>query len=459
MSYIVNNLLAESRVSDFQKKYADKINQSDFNKIIGRDPSRNYKYIDWAGKILSKDSDLDVDDLMSDIALFHNKIRGRDIYSLKNYDQLHDLVHPARSEKLTKRQQLYRDATVLLNDDHWLIVAPNTHEQSRFFGGSTSWCISTSNSEHWNDYYDKNGNELVFVIDRTKKQGDSHWKVCVVSGPGDNDVEDSELRDVYDRIISGNAKKEYIKYLGDSVVQIIDDHLYYHEGTSRQQEYQDKEEQEKIDKYIEDNALNDLVKYYFKYYLDRLPDYIKYALDEDEMVQFLKDNIKEETLDSIISRFAYNQTSHSGTDGLGWIPDKTRFDKYLTDDDRDDEHDIFYYYANEYVFKNRSLIAFHEYISSAMNSVNYNNLMEQFDLNSAIEDVISKHYRVINAANQMHFPSWPVSIERVTVHNLNDVLNLFKKYGHTQLADAIVAYSTGHLREIKYKKMATLIHL
>ena len=454
------SLLLESRISDFKKKYGSELAPADINYIISKDPSKNQKYLDWIGKtiVAAKEDDdwISPEEIMADIALFHKNIKGVDLYSLKSFDQLQSLVH--KPTQPSSRQKILQGADIIVNDKNWLVVAPRTHDASMFFGGGTRWCISTSSEEHWNDHYNKNGEAIIMLKNRKLTPNRFDWKICITVDPNDDNLDYAQMYDIKDHA-SSIRNSNFYSYVPEYVVDKIERYLQNeHDGISRQEEYQKKEEEEKLNSYIEEDAADDLIKYYFKYYFSNLPDYITDTLDEDKLKQFLIKNLTQEKFNSIISRFAYNQVSNYGHDQLGYIPNKNMFDRLVSDDDYDNETNDFYYYANAYLFQNASLLGFHKYIEGSMSRTNYDRLTDIFDLNAIIEDVINKQYQLLNNQNQTTFVNIPATIERVVIHNLNDALTLFRKYGYTQLADAIVSYSTGPLREINYKKLAILIH-
>ena len=51
----------------------------------------------------------------------------------------------------------------LFDRDGILVVAPQTHEAMRYWGGGTKWCIATSNESHWNSYFSDNSIIVILV--------------------------------------------------------------------------------------------------------------------------------------------------------------------------------------------------------------------------------------------------------------------------------------------------------
>lgn len=454
-------LFVESRITDFRKKYGNYLNYDDMMKLIRLDPSKNQKYLDWAGKILTKEPELDVEDLMRDLSLFHAKIRGKDIYSLKTFDALHDLVHPnAATKPMTKRQQMYHGAKVLVNNENWLIVAPQTHEQSRFFGGSTSWCISTSNVTHWNNHYYENGETLIFIIDKTKKQGDSLWKVAVVSDPGINTIEYSELRNTNDNVIVKPQKLHYLEHLGNENIDLINDYISSADSESRQEKYLQQKQEDAINEYIEDgNAESDLLRYYFKFYVDILPNYITKNLDEDKLKEFLIENLGKEVFDRIVINVAYSEMFYHGHENLGYIRDKRQFEQFVEENTDKDEANDFYYYARQYVLTNPVFSKFIDIITDAIGKDKYYIIDRALDIDGALEDIITRYAARHNQMAQQTFPNIPPTFEKLIPRDLNQIIDLLHRFGHDKIANQITAYSSTNIQESIYKKMAILLHL
>lgn len=226
-------LLTESRIGDFRKMLTGVVNQSIVDDIIQKDTSKNHKYLLWIGTILKMEPETPVDELLKNVELF-GKIGGAtDIYSFKDYDSLLDFLNKRSKEVSSgKLQTIYRGIKKIGEDKRWQVIAPKTHDASRYFGGGTSWCISTSNSEHWDNYFYKN--TIVFIKDRSKKPDDKMFKVAVIgkgnsnlynSGEKEKDVDELlssvDLFDSEDVKLSETTSRQFLLQLPNDLIESI----------------------------------------------------------------------------------------------------------------------------------------------------------------------------------------------------------------------------------------------
>jgi hypothetical protein len=136
-----------------------------------------------------------------------------------------------------KMAQIKAGSHTIKDDKRWLVVAPQTHDASRYFGGGTSWCISTSNDRYWKDYY--YAQTIVMIKDRTKKPDNDLFKVAIVGNAyeqlWDTNQDDKlnkirelvkhvDLYNVNDNKLSGDQK---INYLGQLPEDLIEDLMNY----------------------------------------------------------------------------------------------------------------------------------------------------------------------------------------------------------------------------------------
>ena len=99
--------------------------------------------------------------------------------SPKNIDSYDDLSQLERvmdemdaiQTKKEKEKEAKSGVDKLYEDDRWLLVKPNTHEGSCYYGSSTKWCTASKDyPRHFKDY--SKAGLLFYIIDKTKDVGD-----------------------------------------------------------------------------------------------------------------------------------------------------------------------------------------------------------------------------------------------------------------------------------------------
>ena len=297
-SYIYNNMtlfehiLIESRVDDFKNLLRKKFSIDYVLKIVNRDTSKNHKNLMWIGKILMTEPDINDENLFKNLEIF-NKVGGStDLYSFKDYGTFLDFLEKRSKEvQMGKMAQIKAGTKTLNNDKRWLVVAPQTHDASKYFGGGTSWCISTSNDKYWKDYY--HTKTIVMIKDRSKKPDNLLFKVAIVGNASerfwrtnsDNKldkitelVKHVNLWDTDDVIL--NPLEKQINYLNQLPEDLIDDLMNYFNDddiSERQYSYYYDLAIEKFDEGGKDELLKQLYKATIKYLDANDTD-----LDEDE---------------------------------------------------------------------------------------------------------------------------------------------------------------------------------
>jgi len=204
---LVANLLFENRVQAVKKKYSG-IPEKVWDVFTRLDPSGGrQKYIDWIARswIQSAQEDRPTpENLMAWVKELHQ--RKVDINA---FATLADLERKATGEAMGgKRAQLMRGAHIFLDNVDWLIVSPFKHASSKFYGGSTEWCVSTSNVSYWYDYASKGA--LVFIKNRHLEFHDPLWKVAIYweDGQSSDDIYEWGWYDKYDHSLSTEETKD-----------------------------------------------------------------------------------------------------------------------------------------------------------------------------------------------------------------------------------------------------------
>jgi hypothetical protein len=218
---IENILLAEGRVEDFEKAYARKLGLNACRALEAGDPSGNHKYLDWAGRRMVAEPDTEPEHLMSLLALFHQKVRKTDIYSVKSVAELAKLTGGApRSDGQTK---LDKEKNVIYQDDEFTIYAPQTHEASCAIDGY-NWCIGRGSDTYWNDYYNK-GQSVVMVMrkgepinDEEREEGVRDTECAIVGDSFDS----ADVWDSSDDRMDREERSNYLSNLPDKARDAIE---------------------------------------------------------------------------------------------------------------------------------------------------------------------------------------------------------------------------------------------
>ena len=351
-SYIYNNMtlfehiLVESRVDDFKKMLNRRFSIDYVQKIINRDTSKNHKNLLWIGKILMTEPDINDEDLFKNLEIF-NKVGGStDLYSFKDYGTFLDFLEKRSKEvQMGKMAQIKAGTKTIEDNKRWLVVAPQTHDASRYFGGGTSWCISTSNDKYWKDYY--HTKTIVMIKDRSKKPDNLLFKVAIVGNASDQFwrtnsdnkldkitelVKHVNLWDTDDVIL--NPLEKQINYLNQLPEDLIDDLMNYFNDDDpheRQSNYNYELAHNKFQEDGKDLILKQLYNATVEY-LDADTD-----LDEDEFGEVMSkqfaDEIQDGNWDEFLSELWSACITSQGVDDDDFYPDvdKRNFRNLISD--------------------------------------------------------------------------------------------------------------------------------
>ena len=351
-SYIYNNMtlfehiLIESRVDDFKNLLRKKFSIDYVLKIVNRDTSKNHKNLMWIGKILMTEPDINDENLFKNLEIF-NKVGGStDLYSFKDYGTFLDFLEKRSKEvQMGKMAQIKAGTKTIEDNKRWLVVAPQTHDASRYFGGGTSWCISTSNDKYWKDYY--HTKTIVMIKDRSKKPDNLLFKVAIVGNASERFwrtnsdtkldkitelVKHVNLWDTDDVIL--NPLEKQINYLNQLPEDLIDDLMNYFNDDDpheRQSNYNYELAHNKFQEDGKDLILKQLYNATVEY-LDADTD-----LDEDEFGEVMSkqfaDEIQDGNWDEFLSELWSACITSQGVDDDDFYPDvdKRNFRNLISD--------------------------------------------------------------------------------------------------------------------------------
>ena len=188
--------------------------------VAQKDPSDNYKYLDFlmryvshtintaseSGTPMIKDWALNSPEKALDNNLIHNTIGSlkdnikvfhekQNIPNAFRYKDLNDYIRKGHKKawpldfiddvkaarnmlSASQAKKIKKQGVKLYNDDRWLIIIPLTHDASCYYGGGTRWCTTTKNNDSYYNRYKESG-ELYYIIDKKGDKDDDLHKVAL----------------------------------------------------------------------------------------------------------------------------------------------------------------------------------------------------------------------------------------------------------------------------------------
>lgn len=167
--------------------------------LAARDPSGNFKYLDWSAKVLASGQAL-APEIADVIALFH-QFNGRwferrrkheqirtDIYSYRPQDLagLRDSllkIKRKQDRKRKQREKLYRldkpvEVDVVYDSSDLIVRHIKNKQASVHYGLGTKWCISMLREGYFEDYEAQNA--TFFFFERKAPLGNDYDKVALM---------------------------------------------------------------------------------------------------------------------------------------------------------------------------------------------------------------------------------------------------------------------------------------
>ena len=214
-------MLEEGRKEELKKQYVDsgKVPEDVFLYFVRNDPSRKQKYLQWMLKqyTLSPQRKTHIKDVVElfDQHISSGRVQGRDAdifqYDLDSLDQKVNILSSAKTKGETEREiaaAMRGEATLdpleserIVETDRYLLVVPNSHKASCFFGANTKWCTSQKSGDYWRKYWQK-GVKIYIIIDKKEDK-----KYAVAVAPSGN-------KEVYDENDKGMPYDQLKRKLG-----------------------------------------------------------------------------------------------------------------------------------------------------------------------------------------------------------------------------------------------------
>ena len=174
-----SNFILEGRKENAKAKY-EMVPEEIFDIFVEADPSGNHKYIDWLMKYWQKDKcrngwgcnrSNEAKKLMEDIKYFHNnthKYEESDINSFPSIYEFGQETVDARI-KLTKGE-LKKQANKIYETGRYLVVEPESHGASCYYGAGTQWCTTMKGNPGYFNQYFRNSSLFYFINKKTGKK-------------------------------------------------------------------------------------------------------------------------------------------------------------------------------------------------------------------------------------------------------------------------------------------------
>ena len=221
-------ILIEGRVEDVLKKHFSGTSPDSYLHKVYYDEivpgsaeiNPNHKYLEWITKNWSP-SDVseegtmehNLKEILLAVSKFDNQSQRLEIKDLNQYrdiDQLFDVLK--KVGEITRRTVDISDGVEkIYEDNRFVVVVPETHTASCYYGSGTKWCTaSRDSSSHFSTY--KGSGELYYIIDKTLPTSNPYYKVALnkkIVGNTEEfwDVKDKMITDKVDIISIMQNKK------------------------------------------------------------------------------------------------------------------------------------------------------------------------------------------------------------------------------------------------------------
>ena len=222
------DLLLEGKKENLIDRYKDNAVFADapelLEKIIDGDPSATKKYSEWTIKqvidFMNRDGqslgdtvnhlielidefhkaatsiqpgDIELGATMSNINVDKIKSGPKDINKYEVYWELETVLSAVKKRKIQKEKEaeIKKEVNKIYEDDTYLIVQPETHGASCYYGANTKWCTTTKDDTRYFDKYTDEGN-LYYIIDKRSANSTFGKMALFVRSNGNTEVYDQQ---------------------------------------------------------------------------------------------------------------------------------------------------------------------------------------------------------------------------------------------------------------------------
>ena len=213
-------LLKEGRKEDLRKKYANKFGESDLDFILNISDLEdfNHKYTDFVlkhvdPKFVTGDAEVGVN-LIKSFDKYQSQLEKKDINQYKSFEELDNALTPLYEKK--KNKELEKQVEKIYEDNKFVVVKPKTEQASCKYGSSTTWCVTSKGTGHF-DRYTSGAQELYFIINKVNSTDKNYSKVAVHY----NQVAEPTFWDSQDKIMS-DREVNILKYAYPEIIDAIE---------------------------------------------------------------------------------------------------------------------------------------------------------------------------------------------------------------------------------------------
>lgn len=178
----LTQLLVEGRKDDFLKKFREKFTNDELKSIflLSRDLASNHKYLMFLGNALES-GNIDtnkVKEVISNFIKYQKVLPVKDIYL---YDKISDIqtAIDTHENKVRRDVKELDGAKQVYEDERFVVVTPETHDASCYYGAGTKWCTAAKQGSSHFDSYNRDG-KLFYIIDKRAKSQDRFYKVALL---------------------------------------------------------------------------------------------------------------------------------------------------------------------------------------------------------------------------------------------------------------------------------------
>jgi len=212
---IQNVLLAEGRLDNVKKKYANLDELGYIDSMSMEDPSGNNAYLAWMAKQLNNmitgpvemprgQQEEYLSHTLNAVRAFHankQRLKNKDLNQYKSVADLRQALDAlgatSKDKRKAEREKALSEANIVFDNVDFFMVRPLTKEASCVLGKHTKWCISSTKTRNYFNSYtsgeqDGSPKGFIFVRMANLDNDDDNKKMALVYN------KEGELEDIFD---------------------------------------------------------------------------------------------------------------------------------------------------------------------------------------------------------------------------------------------------------------------